>query len=127
MSLPELLVAVVGGVLVGTVALLAVDGTLALLGYGEFGRTTGWIAGVLPVWLLVEEFRAWRGVRGRYGLLLVVLVVAFLAGLGVDALTASLPALWRGTLGVTAAVVAYAVPWFLGVRWLARAAGEDAG
>lgn len=126
-------VATVGGLfagalfalLLGALALLVIDGLFTLAGSGRFGDTSGWLAGILAVWLYVEDFRAWRGVRGRAGILLVAMAIAGSAGyVMADAMT-DVPALLSGAVGVTVAVLAYAPLWFLGIRWLATRVGDD--
>lgn len=111
------------GLLVGLVAVLVFDAGFALLGLGEFGQASGWLAAVLPAWLFVEDFRA-----ARYGAARVVaalLAAAFGVALGLLAagLVVDLPSLVGGAAGAAAFTVGYAVVWFYGVRWLEHRTG----
>ena len=90
-------------VVAGAAAVLLLDGVFALLGLGDFGRVNGWLAAILPVMLLVEEFRAWRGVRARIVVALVAAAArAWPSGLVVAGLVGDLPALVSGALGAVA-------------------------
>jgi hypothetical protein len=123
-GLPDLLAVLLAGLMVGVAALCLYDLVFWLLGYGKFGSASGWLALVLPTWLLVEEFRGWKGLIGR-GLLA---LIAAGAGLALGGLAASatkvLPALVSGGVGAAVAVFSYGVVWFAGTRWLARRFGE---
>lgn len=116
--LTQLLAFTVMSVAVGVVLLAAIDGVLALLGFTEFGRDiSGWICGVLAVFVFVDEFRAYKGHSVRYWLA----PLAGLLGLGVGILaTAVLPSDWlplfTGAIGVAAAMICYALGWFVGTR-----------
>jgi hypothetical protein len=119
--LAELLAWVGTGLVVGFVALLAVDGVAALLGAGRFGQLSGWLAGILPVWLFVEEFRAWRAAPARIGMALgcglLAGVLGFAAAAGVSA---ALPPLGSGAVGAAISAFLYATLWYVGIRWLAE-------
>lgn len=112
------------GLAVGIAALVLLDGTFALIGLGDFGRANGWLALILPAWLFVEEFRAWRGGPARIVAAGVAAALAIAAGLLAAGLAAGLPPLVTGGLGAVVAALTYAVIWFYGVRWLSRRAGE---
>lgn len=114
----DLLAICLAGVFVGLLAVVLVDGAFALFGAGRFGRASGWLAAVLPLLLLMEEFRAWRGARGRILVAVVGLAVAIPLGMIAAGLTRYLPPLFSGAVGATIAVVAYATVWFYGVRRL---------
>lgn len=112
------------GLAVGIAALVLLDGTFALIGLGDFGRANGWLALILPAWLFVEEFRAWRGGPARIVAAGVAAALAIAAGLLAAGLAAGLPPLVTGGLGAVVAALTYAVIWFYGVRWLSRRTGE---
>ena len=121
---PDMVAGVVLNMLVGTFILAAVDGIIALLGGGTFGRFNGWISGILVVWLFVEDFRAWRIGTGRIG----VTLLGIVAGLGVGIVVARsltmLPNLFAGAVGMLVAGMLYAAVWFFGIRALADRIGE---
>src|SRR4051812_18521462 len=101
------------GVVVGLAALALIDGTVALLGLGDFGDASGWLAAILPAWLLVDDVRAWQGVRSR-GL---VAVVAAAVGVGLGSLAAGpvsrvLPPLGSGAVGATVAALCAGTIWY---------------
>lgn len=117
--LSQLLVFTLLSVAVGVVMLSAIDGVLALLNYTHFGRDiSGWICGLLAVFLFVDEFRAYKGTAVRYWLAPLAALLAL--GLGI-LVTALLPGTWlplfSGAVGVTAAMLFYALTWFVGTRW----------
>jgi hypothetical protein len=116
--LAELLAWVGAGLVLGFVALLAVDGVSSLFGAGRFGQLSGWLAGILPVWLFAEEFRAWRAVPARIGLALVCAVLAGILGFTAAVVTA-LPPLWSGAVGAAISAFVYGTLWYVGIRWLA--------
>jgi hypothetical protein len=118
--LVELLTAVVVGLALGGVVLVVIDGLTALLGWGRFGEISGWLAGVLPVWLFVEEYKAWREVPTRIVLALVSTALAIPLALAAATLASGpLPPLASGAIGVSVGALAYAVLWYVGIRWLA--------
>lgn len=119
MVLADLLGVALAGVVVGVLALLLFDGVFALLGLGDFGRANGWLAVILPAWVFVEEFRAWNFGPARVAGALVAAGVGIAAGLLAAGLAAETPPLVSGGLGATVFAVAYALVWFVGVRWLA--------
>lgn len=122
-TLPDLLVGVIVWLVVALLLLLVIEGVGALAGQG-FGNTSGWIAGLLAVWLFAEEYRAWRPVPARVAVAALGAVVGVTMGGAAAGLTGSLPRLVSGFVGVSVAALAYAVLWYFGVRWLARRAGE---
>jgi hypothetical protein len=117
-SLGELLVAAAGGTLVGLAALALVDGVLALIGLGDFGRASGWLAAILPAFLFFDDFRAWRGSWVRLLVALGALAVGLAAGLLGAGLVQALPPIISGATGALVAVLGYAVIWYTGIRWL---------
>ena len=108
------------GVVAGAVVLVLLDGLFALLGLGDFGRVNGWLAVILPVMILVEEFRAWRGAKGRAAVAMVAAALGAVAGLVVAGLAGALPGeLPRpvpGALGAATLAVVYSLVWYYGIR-----------
>jgi hypothetical protein len=125
--LPDLLGTVLAGVVIGVLVLVVIDLVVAGIGSGRFGGANGWLALVLPAWLFVEEFRAWRGGPARWAAAGVATAVALALGLLAAGIAgraaADLPALVGGAIAAVTAAVAYSVIWFLGVRWLDRRMG----
>lgn len=118
-SLTEMMAAVAAGWLLGLAALAAVDGLVTLLGLGPFGRVSGWLAAVLPVWLFVEDARGWRPVTGRYPLALGCALVGLAAGVAsAQIVDGWLPPLGSGAVAAAVACGCYPVLWFHGIRWL---------
>ena len=115
----ELLGAALVWLLVGLAVLVAIDGLVSLLGDGRFGRTSGWISGILVVWLYVEEYRAWRPIKLRPAIAAVGGAIGLLAGLIVSGLATTLPAIVTGTVAVAVASGVYGTIWFYGVRRVA--------
>jgi hypothetical protein len=112
------------GLAVGIAALVLFDGGFALVGLGDFGRANGWLALILPAWLFLEEFRAWRDGPARVVAAVVAAAVAVALGLLAAGLAGDLPPLVTGGLGATVAALGYALIWFYGVRWLSHRTGE---
>jgi hypothetical protein len=126
----DLVAMTLAGAVAGAVALLALDGLFALIGLGDFGRVNGWLAVILPVMLLVEEFRAWRGARARIPVALGAAAVAAAAGLLVAGLVGGLPGdppgLVSGALGAATLTVVYSLLWYYGIRAAGGRTDEDA-
>jgi hypothetical protein len=106
------------GFVIGLAALLLLDAVLALTGVSRFGRANGAIAAILPVWLLVEEFRAWRGQPGRVPAALVGVAVGLALGILASAIAGGLPPLASGAIAAAVAISAYSLVWFYGIRWM---------
>lgn len=121
---PEFFGAVLGALLVGVIVLVAIDAILTFAGLGTFGQVSGWLAGIVMVWTLVEQFRAWKGVPGRIGVVLVAAAVGLLAGSLSGGLLTFLPNVFAGAIGVAIAGLIYAALWFYGIRWLAGRVGK---
>jgi hypothetical protein len=118
--LAELTAWTVAGLALGVLALLIVDGLSALVGMGRFGQLSGWLAGILPVWLFVEEFRAWRAIPSRIGMALLSGLLAVVIGIAAATLVAgALPPLGSGAVGAAISAVLYGTLWYVGIRWLA--------
>jgi hypothetical protein len=122
------LINIVGGVIFGIVicmiVLIVIDALFTLIGVGKFGTISGWLAGILPVWMFVEEFRAWKGVPARIGVALVGGALALGAGIALSSKLESLRPAFNGSISVTVACLIYAVLWFFGIRYLANRLGE---
>jgi hypothetical protein len=123
-SATELIASVLALVAVGLVLLLAIDGLFTLLGAGSFGKISGWLAGILAVFVFVDDFRAWRGVGMRALVALIGIALGVAAGSLVNGAVNSLPKVFSGTIAVAVAALVYAVVWFYGVRWSASRFGD---
>lgn len=121
-SLGDLLGVSLAGLIVGLVALVLFDGVFASFGAGEFGRTNGWLAVILPAWLYWDDFRAWEFGAARVAAALLAGLVAGVAGLMTAGLVTGAPLL-SGGLGAAVFTLGYAVLWFPSVRWLVRRTG----
>jgi hypothetical protein len=117
--LSELLGIALAGLVIGVLVLVLFDWSFALIGFGKFGRANGWLAVILPAWVFVEDFRAWRGGPARFVAAPVAAAVGVTAGLLAAGAAAHLPRLWTGAIAAGVFAVSYAVIWFYGVRWLA--------
>jgi hypothetical protein len=123
-TIGDLLGVALAGLVCGIVVLLVFEGVMSLTRLSDFGRTSGWLALILPVWLFTEEFRA-----ARYGAYRVVVAILG-AGLGVAAgmtlagfVAPIFPSLFSGAVGAAGLTVAYCLVWFYGLRWLSHRAG----
>jgi hypothetical protein len=121
---PDMVAGVVLNVALGTLILAVIDGIVALLGGGTFGRFNGWITGILAVWLFVEDFRAWRIGTGRIGVALLGIVLGLGVGIVVARNLTMMPNLFAGAVGMLVAGMLYAAVWFFGIRALAERIGE---
>jgi hypothetical protein len=122
-TLADLLGVTLAGLVVGLLTLVLFEWTFALIGLGKFGRANGWLAVLLPAWLFVEEFRAWRFGAARVVAALVAGGLGVVIGLLAAGLAHDLPPLVSGAAAAAAFTVSYAVIWFYGVRWLTRRTG----
>ncbi|SCE67339.1 hypothetical protein GA0074696_0153 [Micromonospora purpureochromogenes] len=123
LTLGDLLGVSLAGWIIGLLALVLFDWAFASIGAGEFGRTNGWLAVILPAWLYWDDFRAWEFGAARVVAALVAAVVAVVGGLLVAGVAAGLAPLLTGGLAALAFTLVYAVLWFHGVHWLARRTG----
>jgi hypothetical protein len=122
-TIGDLLGTALAGLVIGVILLLAFEAILALTG-AEFGKTSGWLALILPLWLFTEEFRAIGHGAQRFVVALVSAGVGVVAGMTFAGLAATaFPALVSGFVGATACTVAYCLVWFYGLRWLSHRAG----
>lgn len=117
-SLLQLTAAAVVGTAVAFVALLLIDGALALIGLSDFGDASGWLALILPALLFFDEIRAWQGYGVRFLVAPVGAAVAIGLGLIVAALASSWPPMLSGVVGALVAALLYSPIWFHGMRWL---------
>src|SRR5262245_9017680 len=117
-NLTELLVAAVGGTVVGLAVLAAIDAILALIRLSHFGDASGWLAAILPGLLFFDDLRAWRGYGVRFLVAIVGAAVAIGLGLIAAALAGGLRPMFSGGLGALVAAAVYAPVWFVGIRWL---------
>lgn len=118
-GLADLLALTAAALLTGFVVLVLLDGAGSLVGWGEFGQASGWLALILPAWLfIIEELRAWREVPGRHVVVVSGALVAMLLGLLVAGVTPGPPLVSSG-VGAAAAAIGYALYWYHGIRWLA--------
>jgi hypothetical protein len=123
-GLADLLALTAAALVTGFVVLLLLDVAGSLVGWGEFGEASGWLALILPAWLfLIEELRAWRPVRARHVVVVSGALLAIAVGLLVAGVTPGPPLMSSG-VGAATAAVAYAVYWYYGIRWLARREGS---
>jgi hypothetical protein len=122
-DLRELLGMTLAGLVAGAVVLVVFDALFALAGLGTFGNINGWLAVILPTMFLVEDFRAWRGVRRRVLVAFAAAVVGLGLGLLVSGLASPLPNLFSGGLGAAALTITYVVVWFYGIRTMAGRTG----
>lgn len=118
----DLLVAAIVALVVAFLVLLVFDLLSPLVGIGTFGTSHGWLTALLAVWLYVEDFRAWRGVRSRLPIMLLAVLLGLLVGGGaayaLAQLVAGAPALVTGSAGAVVAALVYAPVWFFGIRWV---------
>ncbi len=118
----DLIAAALAALVLAFAVLAVIDLLTSLVGIGSYGSSRGWLTAVLAVWLYVEDFRAWRGVRMRTAILLIALFAALLVGggaaYGLTQLVSGLPALVTGSVGAAVGVLTYAPIWFFGIRWV---------
>ncbi|GAB3818323.1 hypothetical protein [Micromonospora zhanjiangensis] len=122
-ALPDLVGVSLAGVVVGILALVVFDWAFALVGAGHFGRANGWLAVILPIWLFVDDFRAWSFGAARVVAAALAAAAGVLAGLLTAGAANALPPLGSGSLAAAVFALVYAVIWFPVVRWLARRTG----
>jgi hypothetical protein len=119
----------IGGVIFGAVicmiVLVIVDLLFTLAGVGQFGWVSGWLIGILPVWMFIEDFRGWKSVGTvRYGVALIAGALGLASGVALSSHLTSLRPAFNGAISVTVAALIYAVLWFFGIRALASRLGE---
>lgn len=124
LAVTDLLGLVLAGLVIGVLAMLILDGGFSLLGLGDFGGVSGWLAVILPAWAFVEEFRAWPSGAARVVAALVGAAVSLAFGLLVAGLLNEAGPLWSGAFAAAAFALAYSLIWFYGIRWLAHRTGK---
>jgi hypothetical protein len=122
-SFADMAVGVAVYLVIGLVLLVVIDAVSAAAA-GRFGEISGWLGGIMAVWLFVEDFRAWGRGADRVGALrwAVAFAGVLLGGLAGALLGAQLtawPNLASGALGVLLACALYAAIWFFGIRVVA--------
>lgn len=119
----DLIGVALGGLTIGVVVLLVIEGVMSLLRFSEFGDASGWFALVLPLWLFTEEFRA--ADYGAYRVVVALLAAGFglAAGMTAAGFGAGFPPLVSGAVGALTLTVVYCLVWFYGLRWLTHRAG----
>jgi uncharacterized PurR-regulated membrane protein YhhQ (DUF165 family) len=120
----DLVGVMLAGLLTGIVLVLLLEVILSVTGVSHFGRTNGWLAVILPVWLFVEEFRA-EGF-GAYRIVVAIVAAGFgvVTGLTLAGYAAlGVPQMVSGFVGATAFSLVYCLIWFYGLRWLSHRAG----
>lgn len=123
-SAAEFVAGSLGLVVIGVVLLVAIDGLFTLIGAGAFGRISGWLAGILMVFLFIDDFRAWRGVTLRALVAIFGLAVGVIVGSLINGLVNGLPNVFSGSIAVAIAGLIYALMWFFGIRWIAGRFGD---
>lgn len=122
-AITDLLGLALAGLVIGVLALVVFDGVFSLLDLGDFGEASGWLAIILPVWIFVEEFRAWAGGPARIAAALVGAAVGVTLGLLVAGVASGAGPLWSGIAAAAAFALVYALIWFYGIRWLTHRTG----
>jgi hypothetical protein len=124
-SLAEMLAAALLGGVVAGLALVVIDAIIALIGLSGFGRSSGWLAAILPAFVFFDDVRAWRGYAVRFLVAAVALVVAIGVGLIAAGLPRGLPPIASGFIGTMVAAAVYAPIWFLSIRALTGVHPEE--
>ncbi|WP_281891637.1 hypothetical protein [Phytohabitans aurantiacus] len=122
-AITDLLGLALAGLVIGVLALVVFDGVFSLLDLGDFGEASGWLAMILPVWIFVEEFRAWAGGPARIAAALVGAAIGVTLGLLAAGLISGAGPLWSGVAAAAVFALAYALIWFYGIRWLVHRTG----
>ena len=116
-SLPEFLAAAMGSAVLTFILLAVIDLVFAGFKFGNFGHINGWISVALAGFLILEDFRAWKGARFRVPVFAAALLLGIVVCVGVMQM---LPDGWlpllSGALAGVAALIVYVVLWFTGIR-----------
>lgn len=118
--LTDLLGQSLAGLVISVAGVLVIDGLAALLGFGEFGEISGWLALVFPVLIFVQQFSAAKGEPGRIPVTIVAALAALAVGLGAAGTFAHLPPIGSGAIGALVATLVYVTVWHLGLALAAR-------
>lgn len=119
-ALTDLLAYALAGFCISVLGMVAFDGLFALLGMGDFGDLTGWLAVIFPAIIFVEQFKAAAGHRGRLAVAPAAGLVAVVLGVLAVGLAAGFPPLVSGGLGALVTTVVYAVLWHVGLAVASR-------
>ncbi|MCH7231347.1 hypothetical protein L0U85_10875 [Glycomyces sp. L485] len=115
-TLAQLLGTVLAYVVMGAIALVVIDLLFILVGGGNFGRISGWIAAVPSVFVFSDQFRRYIG-GSRWAIALTGAALGIGAGIGATVL---LPLTWpplaTGGIGGLAAALVYATLWYAGIK-----------
>jgi hypothetical protein len=123
-TLANMVGGVIFGIVICMIVLVVIDGLFTLMGVGKFGTISGWLAGILPVWMFIEDFRAWKGVPARIAVALIAGALGLIAGIALSSTLTSLRPAFDGSISVAVTCLIYAVLWFFGIRYLASRFGE---
>lgn len=118
--LTDLLGQSLAGLLISIAGVLIVDGLYALLGLGEFGEISGWLALVFPVLIFVQQFSAAKGEKGRVVVTILAALAAAALGMAAAGTFAHLPPIGTGAIGALMATLVYVTVWHLGLAVAAR-------
>ncbi len=119
--LTDLLAQALAGFFLSVAGMLIIDGLFALLGLGQFGKLSGWLALIFPFLIFMGQFTVSKGERGRG---LVAAAGAFF-GIGLGSIAASsfdrLPPIGAGAVGALVATLVYAAIWHIGLALAKKA------
>lgn len=113
--LTDLIGQCLAGLVISLAGILVIDGGYALLGLGDFGSISGWLAMIFPILIFVQQFSAARGEHGRMPAAIVGVLVAAGLGLSAAGFAGGLPAIASGAIGALVATLAYAAVWHVGL------------
>lgn len=108
------------GLVISLAGVLIIDGLYALMGFGEFGRISGWLGMIFPILIFVQQFSLAKGEQGRLIVTLAGILAAAGLGLAVAGLFAGLPPIASGAIGALVATLVYAAVWHVGLAVAAR-------
>jgi hypothetical protein len=118
--LTDLIGQCLAGLVISLAGILIIDGVYALLGFGDFGTISGWLALIFPILILVQQFSAARGEPGRVPVAIIGVLVAAGLGLSAAGIFSWLPPIGSGAIGALVATLAYAAIWHVGLAFAAR-------
>lgn len=113
--LTDLLGQCLAGLVISLAGVLIIDGIYALLGYGEFGQISGWLAMIFPILIFVQQFSLAKGARGRLIVTLVGIIATAGLGLSAAGVFSNLPPIGSGAIGALVATLVYAAVWHVGL------------
>lgn len=115
--LTDLLGQCLAGLVISFAGIVIIDGLYALLGFGEFGQISGWLAMIFPILIFVQQFSAAKGERGRIIVVITAALAAVALGLFVAGLFSGLPPIASGAIGAAVATLVYAAVWHIGLAY----------